>query len=195
MIHLPPARHPFNPVKVLLVSGLSDPTTCALTDPQRRFLAAVGVPEEWKVYWNFPYLPSDRRRQTPPLWLASVRNGRQFLAASTAGYRAAATRHWRAAADSAARLLVVTNSCGLEIVNRCCEPDDAGRVSVLALGPVASGPPRLPTTLVQGTADYVSRLFVRRPHVRLPGLGHMEYVQHPRVLQLANEGVSRVAAL
>lgn len=178
------------------MSGLSDPTTCALSEVQRRFLAAVRVPEECKVYWNFPYVPSDRGRQDPPLWLASVRNGRQFLLASTLDYRRAARRHWRALADSTDHLLVITLSCGLEILNHLLGPEDGGRsLDVVALGPVASGRPRVPCLLVQGDADYVSKLFFRRRDVHLSGVQHLEYFQHPQVLDLTNRRLGHVAAL
>lgn len=178
------------------MSGLSDPTTCALSAIQRRFMAAVEAPEGWKVYWNFPYVPCDRERRDPPLWLASVRNGWQYLLASTPEYRAAARRHWRALADSAEHLVVVTLSCGLEILNHVLGPEDEGRsLAVIALGPVGSGRLRVPATLVQGTADYVSRLFFRRRDVSLPGVQHLEYFPHPRVLELTNRRVRHVAAL
>jgi hypothetical protein len=183
-------------VKVAVMSGLSDPTTCALSAIQRRFMAAVQVHEEWKVYWNFPYVPCDRERRDPPLWLASVRNGWQYLLASSPDYRAAARRHWRALAESAERLVVVTLSCGLEILNHVLGPEDERKpLDVIALGPVASGPPRAPTTLVQGTADYVSRLFFRRRDVSLPGVQHLEYFPHPQVLELTNRRLRHVAAL
>ncbi len=196
IVYQPPTRHPNTPVKVAVMSGLSDPTTCALSGIQKRFMAAVDVPEEWKVYWNFPYVPCERERQDPPLWLASVRNGWQYLLASSPGYRAAARRHWRALADSAERLVVVTLSCGLEILNHVLGPEDEGKsLDVIALGPVASGPPRVPSVMVQGTADYVSRLFFRRRDVSLPGVQHLEYFLHPLVLELTNRRVRHVAAL
>jgi hypothetical protein len=196
IVHQPPTRHPPTPVKVAIMSGLSDPTTCALSEVQRRFMAAVRVPERWKVYWNFPYVPSARDRHDPPLWLASARNGWQYLLASAPGYRTAARRHWRALADSTGHLVVVTLSCGLEILNHLLGPEDEGkRLDVIALGPVASGRPRTPATLVQGTADYVSRLFFRRRDVSLPGVQHLDYFHHPHVLELTNRRLGHVAAL
>jgi hypothetical protein len=51
-----PARHAFTAVKVVLLSGLSDPASCDLSRSQTRFLAALRVPEAWKVYANFPYV-------------------------------------------------------------------------------------------------------------------------------------------
>jgi hypothetical protein len=178
----PPARHPFTPLKVVLLSGLSDPSTCALSAAQTRFLASLAAPEESKIYWNFPYLPSPGARRDPPLWLASLRNLRQFLQASRPAYRA----HWHALAASAESLVVITGSCGLEIFNHCLEAGDpVGHL--FALGPVARARPAVPHTLVQGTRDPFSRVFFRKCDVELPGVGHMTYLGDSRVQRLVND--------
>ncbi|MEA2337706.1 MAG: hypothetical protein QOE82_1713, partial [Thermoanaerobaculia bacterium] len=120
----PPARHPFTTRKVVLLSGLADPGTCALSPIQRRFLDAIDAPAESKVYLNFPYVSSTRPRVHPPLWLASIRNYAQFLRASKPAYRDRARLHWRALLESTESLVVITGSCGLEILNHCVVDDD-----------------------------------------------------------------------
>lgn len=178
----PPARHPFTPLKVVLLTGLSDPATCALSAVQTRFLASLAAPEAAKIYWNFPYLPSSKARRDPPLWLASIRNLRQFLQASRPAYR----EHWRALAASTESLVVITGSCGLEIFNHCREPrDPVGHV--FALGPVARARPAVPHTLVRGTGDPFPRVFFRKCDVELSGVGHMNYLDDSRVQRLVND--------
>ncbi len=191
IISQPPLIHPMTPAKVVLLSGLSDPANCGLSEIQRHFLGSLQIPESWKVYWNFPYVPGPHRWRPPPLWLASMRNLRQFVLASCPGYRDAARRHWRALADSAGRLLVITLSCGLEIINHCLGPADASRsLHILALGPVAWRTPAVAHTLVQGSQDFVSRLFFRKSQVRVDGIGHLNYLQHERIWNLANNHVA-----
>ena len=183
----PPARHPFTTMKVVLLSGLADPATCALSPIQRRFLDAIDAPAESKVYWNFPYVPSARPRVHPPLWLASIRNYAQFLRASKPAYRDRARVHWRALLESTESLVVVTGSCGLEILNHCVDDGDAGRIAhVFALGPVARARPNAPHTIVQGTRDPITKLYFRRGDVALPGVGHMNYLEDSRALGLVN---------
>lgn len=178
----PPTRHPFTPLKVVLLTGLSDPTTCALSAAQTRFMASLAAPETAKIYWNFPYLPSSQTRRDPPLWLASIRNFRQFFQASRPVYR----EHWRALAASAESLVVITGSCGLEIFNHCREArDPVGHV--FALGPVARARPAVPHTLVRGTRDPFPRVFFRKCDVELSGVGHMNYLDDSRVQRLIND--------
>ena len=183
----PPARHPFTTRKVVLLSGLADPETCALSPVQRRFLDAIDAPVESKVYWNFPYVPSARPRTDPPLWLASIRNYAQFLRASKPAYRDRARVHWRALLDSTESLVVITGSCGLEILNHCADGEGLGRIAhVFALGPVARARPNAPHTIVQGTRDPITKLYFRSGDVALPGVGHMNYLEDSRVLGLIN---------
>jgi hypothetical protein len=183
-----PVRHPFARRRIALLSGLSDPSTCALTDLQQRFLAALEANEHEKVAANFPYVPHARPAQPPPLWLASWRNVRQFLGAPRPRYRDAARRHWRALADSCEELLVITLSCGLEILNQCLDADDERRaISVIALGPVARHAPPLDCTLVRGEGDRIAQWFFPECDVLLRGVGHMDYLRHAATQHLVNE--------
>jgi hypothetical protein len=183
-----PVRHPFTPRRVALLSGLSDPSSCALTDLQLRFLAALDADEHEKVAANFPYVSCPRPAPPPSLWLASWRNIRQFLGAPRPRYRDAARRHWRALADSCDELLVITLSCGLEILNQCLDADDERRaISVIALGPVARNASPLDCTLVRGEGDQIAQWFFPECDVVLRGVGHMDYLRHPATQDLVNE--------
>jgi hypothetical protein len=179
----PPTSHAWTPRKVVFVSGLSDPATCALTAEQHAFLRALPIEEEAKVGWNFPFVACDRPRGSPPLWLAGWRNYRQFRDASGEAYRRLGEPHWRSLRDSTAQLCVITLSCGLEIVNRFLDPiRDTEKVRVIALGPVARRRPAVPHTLVQGQADWISRRFFPAADVTISAVGHMDYVTCPDVL-------------
>jgi len=168
--------------KIVLLTGLSDPSTCALSAAQTRFLASLAAPESAKIYLNFPYLASPKARRDPPLWLASIRNTQQFLQASRATHR----EHWRALAASADSLIVITGSCGLEIFNHCVRANDPVR-HVFALGPVAWKRPSVPHTLIRGTRDPFSWAFFRKCDVELSGVGHMNYLDDSRVQRLIND--------
>jgi hypothetical protein len=168
--------------------GLSDPSSCALTDGQLQFLARLDADEHEKLAANFPYVPCARPASRPPLWLASWRNTRQFLEAPRPRYRDAARRHWRALADSCDELLVITLSCGLEILNQCIDAGDEQRaISVIALGPVARKAPPLDCTLVRGEGDRIAQWFFPESDIVLRGAGHMDYLRHPATLHLVNE--------
>lgn len=193
MIDHPPVRHPLTPLKVVLLSGLSNPQSCALSPAQTGFLAALDVAEEAKVYWNFPYVPGEAWRTTP-LWLASWRNYRQYRLASRDAYRLNAQRHWRALVRSTERLVVITLSCGIEIVNQCVDIDDTRRdIHIIALGPVAHARPTLPHTLVQGSRDSISKFFFNDADVVIDGVGHMDYLGDRQVAELCNN-ISRSSA-
>jgi hypothetical protein len=187
----PPASHRYTPGKVLLISGLSDPTSCALSLVQKGFLASLAVPETWKIYRNFPCLPGPEAEPRVALWRASLANLRQFLLASRRAYRQAAGKHWEALTASTEELIVITLSCGLEIVNNCLAVCPRRcQVRVLALGPVAWELPSVPHTLIQGSHDHISRVFFRTVHVLMPGVGHMDYLAHEQTTLLTNSLLS-----
>jgi hypothetical protein len=195
MVLRPPVPHPLTKLKVVLLSGLSDPRTTALSERQTAFLASLDAPDEAKIYWNFPYVPCTATRRVPPLWLASWRNGRQFFAASRKKYREAARVHWRALIASAERLVVITLSCGTEIVNHCTDARDATRdIHIVALGPVAWRRPALSHTLVQGAQDYISKAFFRHADVEIGGVHHMNYLDNEQVAELCNNTLRSGAA-
>jgi hypothetical protein len=195
MVHRPPVRHPLTTLKVVLLSGLSDPQTTALSERQTQFLASLDAPDEAKIYWNFPWVACNATRQPPPLWLASWRNGRQFFAASRNPYRDAARAHWRALLDSTERLVVITLSCGVQIVNHCTDARDGERdIHIVALGPVAWRRPALSHTLVQGAHDYLSKVFFRHADVDLGGVHHLNYLDNEQVAELCSNTLRSGAA-
>lgn len=189
MVHRTPTCHAFSPVKVAILSGLSDPATCALTAVQQRFLDALDVPADWKVRLNFPYVPScSTPRPAPPLWRASMQNLRQFLIAGRVEYRQAAHRHWESLRRSCEHVVIVALSCGYEIIRQCLRiPATLAPSHVIALGPVGWQSATFSCTFVQGSRDYLSKCFFRAADIVLPGLGHIGYLEHPRVIQLTNE--------
>ena len=187
-----PADYPFTPAKIVLLTGLSNPRSCALSDIQRTFLRSLEVPESWKVYRNFPWVDGEDRSPLPPLWKASLHNGWQFLLASTPLFRRMAAPHWDAMLRTTGHLLVITGSCGLQIVN-CLHQGRASRapqVDVLGFGPVAWRSPRVCCRLVQGEGDTLSRLLFRKVDHRLAGVGHMRYLEDQRMKEITEEWIS-----
>ncbi len=191
-----PVVHPSTPIKVVLLSGLSDPTSCALSRSQQQFLDRLSVPRDSKIYANFPYLPPDRAEQASvPLPLAGWRNLSQFLRAWKSPYREHAVAHWDSLVSSCDGLLVVTISCGLEILNACLSTGiRPAELEVLALGPVAWDRPPVPHTLVRGHRDYVLNPLFRSVDVVLPRVGHLNYLNNPAVFALAEQRLQSLTA-
>ncbi|MCA9129414.1 MAG: hypothetical protein KDB22_20150 [Planctomycetales bacterium] len=189
MIELTPAQYAYTPLKVAFMSGLSEPRSCALTSRQQAFLRSLAAPESCKVYCNFPFVPTRAiPLPPPPLWKASLRNTAQFLRARRPGYARRARKHLEALSDSADRLVLITLSCGLEIANRCLADLAPGKqIFVFALGPVAWTRPIYSHVFIQGSRDYVSKLFTRTVDVRLNGVGHLSYLDDPQVSELIND--------
>jgi hypothetical protein len=193
----PPIEWPHARIRIAWLTGLSDPQRCRLSEAQETFLRRLDAPEACKLYRNFPYLPCEGEAPPPRLLRASLRDGRQFLAASgwrsktAASYRSAAVAHWQALARSTDRLLILVGSCGLEIVRRClaCPAGSIADVRVAALGPVGWARPPCEALLVQGSRDYISRLFFRRPDVLVPSVGHMDYLSSDRVFDAVNRWI------
>jgi hypothetical protein len=188
----PPADHPATPVKIALLTGLSNPWSCALSDVQRAFMAALEFPEAWKVYRNFPWIAADHPAAATPLWRAGFHNGWQFLAASTPLYRRIAKTHWDAVLRSTGHVLIIAGSCGLQIVNCLLRgrPSRAARIDVLGFGPVAWRRPPVKCRLVRNERDIVSRCFFRKTEVLLAGSGHMNYLEDRRLIEIAGQWIS-----
>ncbi len=189
MIFSPPVVHPLTDLKVVLLSGLSDPSDCALSRTQQRFLDQLAAPGESKIYANFPYIRPVRDEQAAiPIIRASWRNLSQFLKARHSPYRDQAVRHWGALVQSCRRLLVITISCGLEILNAALSTGVRPEVlEILALGPVARCRPDASHLLVRGSRDYVVNPFFREVDLIVRDIGHMDYLNHPVILELANK--------
>ena len=187
----PPVVHPSTPLKVVLLSGLSDPTSCALSQSQQQFLDRLSVPRDSKIYANFPYLPPDRAEQASiPLPLAGWRNLSQFLRAGKSPYREHAVAHWNSLVGSCDGLLVITISCGLEILNACLSTGTRpAAMEVLALGPIAWNRPPVPHILVRGSRDYVINPLFRSVDIVLPRVGHLNYLNNPAVIELAEQRI------
>lgn len=189
LIFQKPTSHKFTALKIAFITGLSDPTRCALSQKQRRFLSALDIPEADKIYYNFPYLPAFGSGETSaPLWQASFANYRQFRMARQNQYLAAARRHLETFFASAETIIFLAGSCGLEILNHAIGRHPPEKpMHVFALGPVARRRPVFPHTLIQGQRDYISKLFFRDVDVIIPGVGHMDYLDNSAVFHFINE--------
>lgn len=186
IVHSCPIVHPPTPIKIVLMSGLSDPSCCALSRVQQQFLDRLTAPRETKLYANFPYVPPDRSEQRPvPLLMASWRNFSQFVGVQRSPYREHALAHWESLAGSCRGLLVVTISCGLEILNMCLSSGvRPPELEVLALGPVAWRRPPATHTLIRGSRDFVVNPWFRSVDLVLPGVGHLDYLGNQDVIAL-----------
>ncbi len=195
MIDYPPALLPYTPIKVAFLTGLSDPMSCQLSRDYQHFLRQLDCPEAWKVYLNFPYIPSQDSIDHVWIVTASLANMRQFLRARSPHYRQCAQRHLLNLLTSTDQVLLVVGSCGLEILNQAWTAAiSRQRLTIVALGPVACRRPQASGLLVQGSRDLISRCFFHDVDVRLPDVGHMDYVRDRRVLELVHQALSQLRA-
>jgi hypothetical protein len=63
---------------------------------------------------------------------------------------------------------------------------------VLALGPVAWNRPPTTHTLIRGARDYVFNPFFRAVDIVIPRAGHLDYLDHPQVHDLAATGLTEL---
>ncbi len=184
------------PTRLVWLSGRSDPTSVALSPAQRALLQRCSSvsPELDIVTSNFPY-HGEQHWRAVPLPLAAWRNGAQFLTARWPKKAAHARMAWRAMCAGASRVLVITGSCGAELL-RTIEPATPAGVTVasLGLGPVAWSAPRSLTLAVLGSKDRIARPFVaawRSPRtVSIQGVGHMDYLDSADVQKCVEQWIA-----
>lgn len=191
LYRLEPAAFPWTPVKIAVVTGLSDVRHCELAEDQRLLLESIDVPSEWKVMRNFPFVAARVGTRRSSLLRASLANGYQFLNARR--LMTSAAPHWRALFASTDRLLLLVGSCGYQFVADALRFNPGGTaVQVLSLGPVGfRRARRMDSCVVQGEGDWISRLFVATADVRLRGVGHMDYWGHEQVREVVRDWVRR----
>ncbi len=201
ILRQPPATYDWKPVRMAIVTGLSNPNSCSLSEDQRSLLTAVSDDENSAVLWNFPFIPDSVPRTEMSLVQASMANGLQFLRSRTTGYQQLATPHWDALAEATGCLLIVTGSCGIQLLS--CWPGAmqraaAGRIRALALGPVGSSHPDFPVTLVQGSQDWISRLWFRKSDHVVNSVNHLDYWKNTEsreiVLRWLRDSISELSA-
>ncbi|MCC9598961.1 hypothetical protein LOC67_00205 [Stieleria sp. JC731] len=208
----PAVEHATTPVKIAIVTGLSDPNHCSLSEDQRSLLDSIEVPDEWKVRRNFPFVETSKSDSTAPgIMAASLANARQFIASHRVSFRELAYPHWQALFRSAERFYFVTGSCGIQLLRSIDHNMQQHRflkhkrIEVLSLGPVSFRSPAIPvqtgqaqagrlhTLRVQtarGDRDWISGLFYRRVDYPIKGVGHMQYWQNSEVRTLVSRWLS-----
>jgi hypothetical protein len=134
------------------------------------------------VLTGFPFddapIPNRRAR----LLEASLHNARQYLWArgEPAYGRAVALVLQPILASSSRSILLVTGSCGLQILQAAwphLRRKPELRIEILALGPVGRAPRfgEAGFSAVQGSADLWSRMLYRGPVVHETNCGHLDY--------------------
>lgn len=184
MLESSPARHQTTKYKIAFLTGLSNPKCCALSKVQKQFMTRLELSENYKLYLNFPYIPS-QGEENEPLWKASLHNAQQFLNSNS--YQKLIRAHLIHLANTAERLIFITGSCGLEILNTGLSDGVTKKLlHVYALGPVARQKPNYPCTLIQGSSDHISKLFFRKVAVQPNDVNHMNYLESRSVFELVN---------
>jgi hypothetical protein len=181
------------PLQVAYLTGQSDPPSCGLTAEQVRFLRELPLPDEAKVYHNFPYDPRARPRREIPLAIASLNNVRQYLASQLPAFRERHREPVLALLARAERTVFLAGSCGIELLRKLRLGEDAlRRVHVFAYGPVAGGVPECARVLVGSSGDRISRLFFPAPDVVVDA-GHLGYLGDPELARHCRAFLAAVA--
>lgn len=174
------------PLQIAFLSGQSDPSGSSLSPAQEAFLAALPVPDGWKVRVNFPYPETTQPHRPTPLMHASWNNCRQTLESRRAAFPERYRPPVLALLARAERTLLLAGSCGLELLANLDLPTPAlKRVHVFAYGAVARRRPACDLRQVRGRRDWIARALSRVPLSSSDtwvACGHLDYLENPAVL-------------
>lgn len=171
------------PLQIAFLTGQSDPSNCALSPVQERFLRALSDERTIPVLRNFPYTGTAPHKAIP-LWQASLHNLRQFLQSRKPDFSRRHAAQVTTLLLRSPRTLILAGSCGLELFcNLGLQRDVLKTCSVLAYGPVTrSLPAGVRLRVAQGRRDLLSRAFVQKVDCAL-NCGHLDYLKSPAFLQ------------
>lgn len=182
-------------LQLAFLTGQSNPQCCALSAQQAHFGQALLGPGRVLRLQNFPYQEATPAHAPVALWRASWHNAAQYLSSRRPGF----VRRYRDAVlqmlDATPHTLVLSGSCGLELLANLMLPADAlQRISLLAYGPVARRAPACARLLtVAASADWISR-WGYGPAMRSIAGGHMDYLAQPELLALVQRFAAEVEA-
>ena len=177
-------------LQVLVLTGQSDPHSCALSPAQHAFLDALPLPEAAKVRSNFPYDDGTPPFTPVPLWLGSLRHAALAVRIRRPGW---AGRHRAAVVDRlerADRSLVLAGSIGLDLLGRLDLP--AGlldRIVVVSYGAVATRPPACRTIRVGSRHDPMARWWPSDVYV---DGGHLDYLAQPELAAVCRDLIAEL---
>lgn len=178
---------PFVDRRVALLTGQSSFVSSALSPAQISFLRAVAPAGASVLEMGFPFDSSflgEGFRETGMAG-ASLRNARQVgWALRSERFRGIVRARLGMLAGAAARTVLITGSCGLQLANIWWPG------KVIALGPACLGELRVRAYVVRGRRDGWSRLFYRGRVDRECGCGHLDYWESEEVRELV-KGILR----
>ncbi len=201
-------------MRIAIVTGLSNPANCDLHENQSDFLETLiacskhvsdGDTSGMMVHKNFPFIDSSLQNdpaneaRKPTLLMASFANMLQFLKCRSLNYRALSAPHWKQLFESTNHLIIITGSCGLQLLDDAVSQLDApSKLDILALGPVVYRPlairppmrPGITIDAVQGTRDWISRLTYRGKSNLVRRLGHLGYWMNRETRDIACQWLS-----
>lgn len=187
MLFAPPLKHIYTPLKVAFITGLSNPASCSLSRVQKDFMSRLELPESYKLYLNFPYVPS-QGEENEPLWKASLENIKQYLRLRQLVYQNKVRLHLEELRSSCRHLILLSGSCGLEMIRVGLPRRSSWKsLHVFAYGPVARDLPEFPCILIQNKRDYLSKYYFPKVDVYLDASGHLDYLQNPELLELVQQ--------
>lgn len=186
---LPPARR-----RLCLLTGQSSFTSSALPADKLRFLNAVAPADVLVTPAGFPWHAAlTGAVAVPGLLPACLRNARQWRwARRHEGFRGALSAILELALKRTEdRLLVVTGSCGVELLAQALSRLPTGGPALWAavLGPAGRVPSARHVArllVIQGRRDVWSRMLWQGPVHRQPDCGHLEYYRDDDTIAAAS---------
>lgn len=157
-----------------------------LSTEQADFLRRSDLPEGRWLSYNFPYHETSQYLR-PNLIRASLNNFCHYYFSRFGGFRDRHREQVIGIFSGYEKVILLAGSCGLELLNNLELPGDIrSRLHIFSYGPVSR---KLPDTashmMVQGSGDFISRIFHRRAEHRCES-SHMSYLQSPETLRLFN---------
>lgn len=178
--------------QVLFLTGQSDPARCALSPEQQAFLDALPLPASAKIALNFPYDAGTQPWRAIPVAIGSVNNIRHYVRSRRPAFAADHAPHVQRLIGRARRTLILAGSCGLELfINLQLPREVLDTVQIFAYGPTARRRPDCACVIVQGRADWISRLWFSHVDHRV-ACGHRDYLRSAEVLNLCIDVLRRL---
>ena len=170
--------------RIAILTGRSNPGSCALTPAQTAFLEAVRPPECDVIWTAFPYGESGGYREVHIL-LASLHNAFEVAGTYSAGRVRWIGERIESLRTGVKRLTLITGSCGLQMVNAAWPLLTAGcEIRIIALGPVCLSKPRMPIVAIRGRSDVWSLALFGGPIDSYSRCGHLSYWESDEVREL-----------
>lgn len=164
-------------VKALFLTGQSHRQSCGLSPAQSNVANIIQQQGASISELNFPYNEQLTDFKLANIVQASVNNAQQFLICYNKRFTQQYSDKLIAQLQDHDKYLILAGSCGLHIFNHLTLPQTLlDKIHIIAYGPVAHKTAATKTQLIQGTQDWISKIFFKQVDLQVP-CGHMDYLE------------------